>query len=108
MNRHQKIWLVVSKIPFGKVATYGQIAELAGLPRQARAVGSILSQLPRSSDLPWHRVINRKGKLSISPESGKYMKQKARLEQESITFDIGVESASAGNTRKHVTILLTF
>lgn len=87
LNRHQKIWLIVSKIPFGKVTTYGQIAELAGLPRQARAVGSILSQLPRSSDLPWHRVINRKGKLSLPPESNKYMEQKVRLEQEGIIFN---------------------
>ena len=86
LNRHQQIWLVVSKIPQGCVATYGQVAELAGLPRQARAVGSILSQLPRGSDLPWHRVINSRGELSFPLDSNKYQEQKSRLEQEGIEF----------------------
>ncbi|OQX36739.1 MAG: cysteine methyltransferase [Oceanospirillales bacterium LUC14_002_19_P2] len=85
LNRHQQIWLVVSKIPQGRVATYGQVAELAGFPRQARAVGSILSQLPRGSDLPWHRVINSRGELSFPLDSNKYQEQ-SRLEQEGIEF----------------------
>ena len=86
LNQHQKIWCVVSKIPFGQIATYGQIARLAELPRQARAVGSILSQLPHDSGLPWHRVINQKGEISFPPESSKYLEQKERLEQEGIVF----------------------
>ena len=51
-------------IPAGKVASYGQIATLAGLPEQARLVGRILSQLPRDTTIPWHRVVNAAGRIS--------------------------------------------
>ncbi len=74
------IWQVVNAIPRGKVATYGQIARLAGLPQQARLVGRILSRLPAGSRLPWHRVINSQGKVTNpSPE-----RQFARLADEGI------------------------
>jgi methylated-DNA-protein-cysteine methyltransferase-like protein len=64
------------------VATYGQVAALAGIPQQSRLVGRILSRLPKSSKLPWHRVVNSQGKLSNpNPE-----RQKDRLEDEGVTF----------------------
>ncbi|APU49439.1 MGMT family protein [Acinetobacter junii] len=57
---------VVALIPFGKVATYGQIAKLAGLPKHARLVGTVLKNLDEGSQLPWHRVINSQGKVSTT------------------------------------------
>ncbi|WP_151814818.1 MGMT family protein [Acinetobacter junii] len=60
----RQILEVVALIPFGKVATYGQIAKLAGLPKHARLVGTVLKNLDEGSHLPWHRVINSQGKVS--------------------------------------------
>ncbi len=79
--RHQ-VWQIVHAIPRGKVATYGQVARLAGMPQQSRLVGRILSQLPKSTTLPWHRVINSQGKIS-NPNPDR---QKTRLEKEGITL----------------------
>jgi len=76
------IWQVVSLIPVGKVASYGQIATLAGLPQQARLVGRILSQLPRETTLPWHRVVNATGRIS-NPNAGH---QVQRLAAEGLTL----------------------
>ena len=73
---------VVSSIPRGRVATYGQIARLAGIPQHARLVGRILSSLPRGTKLPWHRVINSQGRIS-NPDPAR---QRARLEGEGITL----------------------
>ena len=56
---------VVQLIPSGKVASYGQVARLAGLPRHARLVGRVLSQLDASSELPWHRVLNSQGVIRV-------------------------------------------
>ena len=61
---------MVASIPAGRVATYGQVAELAGLPRGARRVGRVLAALPSDSRLPWHRVINAAGRLSLPGASG--------------------------------------
>jgi len=82
----EKIWQVVGLIPEGHVATYGQIATLAGLTNSARAVGRTLSQLPTNTLLPWHRVINAQGRISFPENSPGYLKQKNRLEQEGIRF----------------------
>lgn len=60
----RQILEVVALIPFGKVATYGQIAQLAGLPKHARLVGTVLKNLDEGSHLPWYRVINSQGKVS--------------------------------------------
>ncbi|MFC0139542.1 MGMT family protein [Erwinia mallotivora] len=65
-NFYQRIWQIVAAIPFGRVTTYGEIARLAGSPRAARQVGGVLKRLPRGSKLPWHRVINRQGQISLS------------------------------------------
>jgi len=64
-SSYPRIYAVVSRIPRGRVATYGQIAELARLPRQARLVGYALHTLPADSGVPWHRVVNAAGKISI-------------------------------------------
>ena len=87
MSTYEAIYAVVRCIPEGKVATYGQIAELANLPRQARLVGYALYRVAPTSDIPWHRVINAKGEISESPfrQGGDYL-QRSRLEQEGIEF----------------------
>jgi methylated-DNA-protein-cysteine methyltransferase-like protein len=81
----ERIWQVVAAIPRGRVATYGQIARLAGLPSHARYVGRTLGNLPPGSRLPWHRVVN--ARLRISPrDDGAMSAQKALLENEGISF----------------------
>ena len=79
------ILTVVANIPYGQVATYGQVARLAGLPRHARLVGYVLKHLDESSQLPWHRVINAQGRLSLkSLDSHGCNIQQVKLEQENI------------------------
>ena len=68
-----KVWKIIHSIPWGRVATYGQIARMADHANQARLVGKILLQLPAGSKLPWHRVLNAQGRIS-SP-GGKTQKQ---------------------------------
>ncbi|NQZ33692.1 MAG: MGMT family protein [Oceanospirillaceae bacterium] len=82
----ERIWQVIHAIPAGKVSTYGAVATMAGLPRQARAVGRCLSQLPGDSKIPWHRVINAQGKISFPLESERFCRQKNLLEEELIIF----------------------
>lgn len=66
----ERVWRVIASIPRGRVATYGQVAELAGLPRGARLVGRVLAKLPSRSRLPWHRVVNAGGKVSLPGAAG--------------------------------------
>jgi len=82
---HQRIHRVVSRIPLGRVATYGQIARLAGLPGQARLVGYAMHAVPAGSNIPWQRVVNAKGEISIPGENGK--RQRGLLEREGVRFD---------------------
>ncbi len=74
----------LAQIPEGSVATYGQIAQYAGMRGAARAVGRLLRTLPKDTDIPWHRVLNAKGEISI-PHQGALL-QRERLESEGITF----------------------
>ncbi len=76
------------RIPRGRVATYGQIAHLAGLGRQARLVGYAMSALPRGSRIPWHRVINAQGAISArrGDPAGAF-DQRLLLEAEGVKFD---------------------
>lgn len=103
---HQEIYQVVALIPYGRVATYGQIARLAGLPRHARLVGYALNRLSADNDLPWHRVVNSQGSISLPvidhaidqnandkesvqqkpSEQGSSANQKTLLEQEGVVF----------------------
>lgn len=62
----RQILEVVIRIPKGKVASYGQIARMAGLPKHARLVGYVLKNLDQHSEVPWYRVINSQGKISLS------------------------------------------
>ncbi|WP_227819857.1 MGMT family protein [Marinobacterium aestuarii] len=82
----ERIWQVVARIPSGRVCSYGQVAELAGLVRRARLVGRILSRLPEGSRLPWHRVVNARGELSLPAQSEGARLQRSRLESEGICF----------------------
>lgn len=87
MNSYDKIYEVVRQIPPGKVATYGQIADLAGLPRQARLVGYALHNTPKDSDIPWQRVINAKGEISIYGDDQWIDYHRSILESEGIIFN---------------------
>jgi methylated-DNA-protein-cysteine methyltransferase-like protein len=78
---------VIKSIPRGKVATYGQIAAFAGNPRGARQVVRILHACSKSEKLPWHRVINSQGKISLKPGYG-YETQRRLLEKEGIKFNL--------------------
>jgi len=90
MSYYDRIYRVVQQIPVGRVATYGQIADLADLPRRARLVGYALYQVdPAASEfIPWHRVINAKGEISHSPlRRGSDYLQRALLEAEGVRFN---------------------
>jgi methylated-DNA-protein-cysteine methyltransferase-like protein len=78
----------VRRIPLGRVATYGQIAILAGFPRQPRLVGYALHALPRGTSVPWHRVINAQGRISArAGEPAGSLTQRLLLEAEGVAFD---------------------
>ena len=81
-----RIYAAVRRIPRGRVATYGQIAELAGLGGHARQVGYALAALD-GDRLPWHRVVNARGEVSPRARPGAEDEQRARLEAEGIVFD---------------------
>ena len=82
----EKIWQVVAAIPKGKVATYGQVADLAGLPRGARLVGRTMSQLPKDSKLPWFRVLNSRGELSFPRNSASWRRQRDKLAEDGVVL----------------------
>ena len=83
---YQKIYTTVKKIPRGKVSTYGQIAHLVGIPSQPRGVGYALSALKEDSNIPWQRVVNAQGKISLRPFADI---QRTLLEEEGIIFTEG-------------------
>ncbi|MGB5295569.1 MAG: MGMT family protein [Thermoanaerobaculia bacterium] len=88
-SSYERIYAQVARVPMGRVATYGQIADLADLPGQARQVGYALHALPPGTDLPWHRVINAKGEVSPRAELGWEGFQRQLLEEEGVVFDSG-------------------
>lgn len=85
-NWYKNVWKVVSEIPPGHVLTYGEVARLSGMPRQARRVSQALRRAPRGMELPWHRVINAQGKISFAEDSSDWNKQKDMLEGEGVIF----------------------
>ncbi len=85
--RWQKFYAVIRRIPAGKVATYGQIAALAGLDGHARQVGYALHALPSGSDVPWHRVVTARGEVSRRTAGDTHELQRELLESEGIEFD---------------------
>jgi methylated-DNA-protein-cysteine methyltransferase-like protein len=84
---YQRIYAVVRRIPRGRVATYGQIAELAGLPGHARQVGYALHALPSGTAVPWHRVLTARGEVSLRTAPGPELTQRMLLEREGVRFN---------------------
>lgn len=84
MNFYQEVYRAVKKIPKGKVATYGQIATLISTPRAAQVVGFALRALPKENDVPWQRVINSKGRISIQNPRWPQSEQARLLEKENV------------------------
>jgi methylated-DNA-protein-cysteine methyltransferase-like protein len=80
-----RILAIVRGIPRGRVATYGQVAARAGLPRHARHVGYALHALPEGTPLPWHRVVGAGGAIRLRRADGAWT-QRMRLEREGVTF----------------------
>jgi len=80
------VWDVVDGIPSGHVLTYGEVARLAGRSGAARRVSQALRRAPRDMKLPWHRVVNSQGKISIPEDSSGHREQKDRLEREGVVF----------------------
>jgi methylated-DNA-protein-cysteine methyltransferase-like protein len=87
MTFSAQIISIIKRIPNGRVASYGQIAALAGNPRAARAVIWLLHSSSGKEKLPWHRVINGRGMISLKPGNG-YEEQRALLEREGVEFDL--------------------
>lgn len=89
LNTYDRIYEVVKQIPQGLVATYGQVAELSNLAGKARVVGYALYRVDmKSLDIPWQRVVNAKGEVSLSPlRFGTDYLQRSLLENEGIIFD---------------------
>ncbi len=86
MNFYAIVYDIVKQIPLGKVASYGQIALLAGSPRASRAVGYALHCNPDPAHIPCHRVVNRQGRLAEAFVFGGADEQKHRLLREGVTF----------------------
>lgn len=85
---YARIYAVVRRIPRGRVATYGQVAELAGLAAHARQVGYALHALPAGTAVPWHRVINAAGAVSLRAAPGDELTQRQLLGEEGVGFDL--------------------
>jgi len=84
----EAICAVIRRIPKGWVATYGQVAAMAGLPRRARLVGHVLQELDPAVEIPWHRVVNAKGEVSFSlSRNGGDAVQRRLLEDEGVVFN---------------------
>jgi methylated-DNA-protein-cysteine methyltransferase-like protein len=88
-TKDQKIWQVVLSIPEGKVASYGQVASMAGLGRQARYIGRALGKLPAGHTVPWYRVIRSNGQIAFPEGTETFATQKKLLEQEGVEVKNG-------------------
>lgn len=88
-ERRMAIHATVEAIPAGRVSTYGWVARAAGLPGHARLVGHALKGLPEGSGIPWHRVINAQGRISLGEDSAAGRDQRRRLEDEGVVFGDG-------------------
>ena len=86
MSRHELIWKAVSRVPRGCVATYGQIARVVGMDGQPRLVGYALHALRAGSNVPWQRVINARGRISLGGSTAR--RQRQLLEEEGIVFSV--------------------
>ena len=86
---YTRIYAVIRRIPRGRVATYGQVARLAGLPGHARQVGYALHAMANAGPVPWHRVINARGEVSPRKAPGADTLQRDLLRSERVSFDRG-------------------
>ncbi len=106
-STYERIYAVVKKIPRGRVATYGQVATLAGLDGHARQAGYALHSLPERNDIPWHRVINARGEVSARTTSDSHELQRVLLEGEGVSFSpdgrVSLEKYRWRPTRKSAT-----
>ncbi|MFW6080112.1 MAG: MGMT family protein [Gemmatimonadota bacterium] len=82
-----RVYALVRRIPSGRVINYGGVAAMLGSPRAARGVGYALSALPEGTDVPWWRVVNRDGEISIRHDPFARRIQRALLEDEGVAFD---------------------
>jgi len=87
LSFREAAWAVVRSVPWGKAVSYGAVAAHLGAPRAARGVGAALSALPVDTDVPWWRVVNRNGEISIKGAPGLPALQRALLEGEGVVFD---------------------
>ncbi len=83
---YERIWRVVRRIPRGRVATYGQVAALAGFATQPRLAGYALHALPHATDVPWHRVVAAGGRIALPDVDGAATVQRALLKSEGVVF----------------------
>ncbi|GLR70970.1 MGMT family protein [Agaribacter marinus] len=83
-DKHGAIWHVVNMIPPGSVASYGQVADLAGLPGRARLVGKCLGNIPDGMQVAWHRVLRSNGYLAFPVNSEQALRQTALLQEENV------------------------
>lgn len=86
IEKETLIYTIIANIPAGFVASYGQVATLAGYPQNSRLVGRLLKQMPDDSVIPWHRVVNSQGKISFPAGSDKYQEQRQKLLLEGVSF----------------------
>ncbi len=84
-STYERIWAAVRKIPAGRVSSYGRVARAAGMPGHARLVGYALHALV-AEDVPWHRVINARGTISLPEADGRAALQRTLLEAEGVVF----------------------
>lgn len=84
LTKEQRIWQVCLTIPEGKVVSYGQLADLAGLPGRARLAGRAMRTAPKEMALPWYRVLGAGGKISLPKDSPGYREQQYRLRKEGV------------------------
>jgi methylated-DNA-protein-cysteine methyltransferase related protein len=85
-DKETLIYTVIAGIPTGRVASYGQVAALAGYPQNARLVGRLLKLMPHDSTIPWHRVVNSQGKIAFAIGSEQYNTQRQMLLAEGVVF----------------------
>ncbi|MCY4574382.1 MAG: MGMT family protein [Gemmatimonadetes bacterium] len=89
----ERVYDCVRRIPAGRIINYGSVAALVGVPQAARGVGYALSHLPPGTDVPWWRVVNRRGTISTSRLNGLAQRQRAILESEGVEFDADGEAS---------------
>lgn len=89
----KRVYDCVRRIPRGRIINYGSVAALVGQPQAARGVGYSLSHLPSGTDVPWWRVVNRRGAISTSRLNGLAQQQRAILESEGVEFDADGEAS---------------